>query len=493
MHIKKNHFILIIIVALLIGGVGSFFSLKLIGATAANQEKIDSANLTDLTEDEQQEIVDDSGESATFSKVVQAYGVIQDNYLEGADQDQLIEGAVQGMLATLEDPYSVYMDQATVKQFNEQIESSFEGIGAEVSMVDGKVTIVAPIKDSPAEQAGLKPNDQILKVDEENIEGLDLYDAVSKIRGEQGSEVTLEIQRPGTSNTIEVQLIRDDIPLETVYAETTEVDGKKAGIIEITSFSEDTANRFKEELTNLEEGGIEGLVIDVRGNPGGLLPSIQEILKNFITKDTPYMQIEDGDGKKERYFSELDNPKDYPISVLIDEGSASASEILAVSMKEAGNAEIIGTTSFGKGTVQQTIPMGDGSTIKLTLFKWLSPEGKWIHEEGVVPTIEVKQPAYFYVNPIQTEETYAYNDSNDSIKSAQLMLEGLGYTPKREDGYFSRDTETAVEQYQKDNDLEVTGEIDEVTAEKLQTSVIEKIRSGEDDIQKEKALEVLFN
>ncbi len=492
-QIKKNYLVLIIIGAVLIGGVGTFFSMQLLQETVLNEQNIDSENFVDLSEDEQQEILNDAGESTTFSKVMQAYSVIQDNYLEEADQDQLIEGAVEGMLATLDDPYSVYMDQETMDQFNEQIESSFEGIGAEVSMVDGKVTIVAPIKDSPAEQAGLKPNDQILKVDDESIEGLDLYDAVSKIRGEQGSEVTLEIQRPGATNTIKIELTRDDIPLETVYAETTEVDGKTAGIIEITSFSEDTADRFEEELTKLEDEGIEGLVIDVRGNPGGLLPSIQEILKNFIQKDTPYMQVEDGEGNKERYFSELDNAKDYPISVLIDEGSASASEILAISMKEAGNAEIVGATSFGKGTVQQTIPMGDGSTIKLTLFKWLSPEGNWIHEKGVEPTIEVKQPAYFYANPIQTEETYSYNDSNENIENAQIMLEGLGYKPNREDGYFSRDTQTAVEQYQAENDLEVTGEIDQATAEKLQTSVIEKIRSGEEDTQQEKALEVLFD
>ena len=493
-QIKKSYLVLIVIAAVLIGGTGTYFTMQLNQVSVTQDESVDdTSDLPDASEDQAEETSDDVNQMDILSKVMQAYTVIQDNYLEGADQQQLIEGAVQGMLQTLDDPYSVYMDQETMEKFNEQIESSFEGIGAEVSMVDGRVTIVAPIKDSPAEKAGLKPNDQILKVDDENIEGLDLYDAVSKIRGEQGSEVTLEILRPGASNTITVELIRDDIPLETVYTETRDVDGKKAGVIEITSFSEKTADRFKDELTKLEEEGIEGLVIDVRGNPGGLLPSIQQILKNFITEDTPYMQIEDGNGNRERYFSKLKNGKDYPISILIDEGSASASEILAVSMKEVGNAEIVGATSYGKGTVQQTVSMGDGSTIKLTLYKWLSPEGNWIHEKGVEPTIEVKQPAYFYVNPIQVEETYSYNDSDDNIASAQIMLKGLGYNQNREDGYFNRATQTALEQYQADNGLEVTGELTEETAQKLQTSVIEKIRSGEDDTQKERALEVLFN
>ena len=493
-QIKKSYLVLIVIVAVLIGGFSTYFTMQLNQLSVTQDESVDDTNdRPDTSENQEKATSDDVNQIGILSKVMQAYTVIQDNYLEGADQQQLIEGAVQGMLQTLDDPYSVYMDQETMEKFNEQIESSFEGIGAEVSMVDGRVTIVAPIKDSPAEKAGLKPNDQILKVNEENIEGLDLYDAVSKIRGEQGSKVTLEILRPGASNTITVELVRDDIPLETVYTETKDIDGKKAGIIEITSFSEKTAARFKEELTKLEEEGIEGLVIDVRGNPGGLLTSIQTILKNFITEDTPYMQIEDGTGTRERYFSKLKNGKDYPISILIDEGSASASEILAVSMKESGNAEIVGAKSYGKGTVQQTVSMGDGSTIKLTLYKWLSPEGNWIHEKGVVPTIKVKQPAYFYVNPIQVEETYSYNDSDDNIASAQVMLEGLGYKPNREDGYFNRDTQTALEQYQADNGLEVTGELTQETAQKLQTSVIEKIRSGEDDTQKEKALEVLFN
>ncbi len=480
-------------VAVLIGGVGTYFTMQLNQITLTEEESVNNTNDRQDTTEEQEETSDNINQPDVLSKVMQAYTVIQDNYLEGAEQQQLVEGAIQGMLKTLDDPYSVYMDRETMEQFNEQIESSFEGIGAEVSMADGRVTIVAPIKDSPAEKAGLKPNDQILKVNEESIEGLDLYDAVSKIRGEKGSEVTLEILRPGASSTITVELIRDEIPLETVYTETKDVEGKKAGIIEITSFSEKTAARFKEELNKLEEEGIEGLVIDVRGNPGGLLPSIQTILKNFITEDTPYMQIEDGNGNRERYFSKLENSKDYPISILIDEGSASASEILAVSMKEAGNAEVVGMKSYGKGTVQQTVSMGDGSTIKLTLYKWLSPEGKSIHETGVEPTIEVKQPAYFYANPIQTEETYSYNDSDDNIASAQVMLAGLGYNPNREDGYFNRDTQTALEQYQADNGLEVTGKLTEETAQKLQTSVIERIRSGKDDRQKEKALEVLFN
>ncbi len=486
------------IAALLLGAIGSFVGIQLAGLDdpkqITNQDQTQQ-NENGLTTEKQQELIDNMQSVDELSKISQAYQLIQDQYVQKIDDNKLIEGAIQGMLDSLDDPYSVYMDKETVEEFTHQIESSFEGIGAEVSMVEGKLTIIAPIKDSPAEAAGLMPNDQILKVDNETLTGLDLYEAVSKIRGEQGTKVSLEVQRPGVEESITVELVRDDIPVETVYSETTTVDGKKAGIIEITSFSEQTAQRFQEELNKLEEQGIAGLVIDVRGNPGGLLPVVQDILKLFITKDTPYLQIEDRDGEKSRYFSELENKKDYPISVLINEGSASASEILAVSMKEAGDYEVVGTTSFGKGTVQQTKPMGDGSTIKLTRFKWLSPDGNWIHEKGVEPTIQVEQPEYYYTNPIQFNEeqdSLAYNQSSDKIKNVQIILKGLGYDPEREDGYFSESTTQAVEAFQKANELPVTGEVDVETAEKLEVNIIEQIRSGEHDNQKAKALEVLF-
>ncbi|QDP41259.1 S41 family peptidase [Radiobacillus deserti] len=495
MHIKKQYIVLLLLAALLLGAAGSYFGVQL--ATSNNGDESNSSTsseerFVDLSPEEQQEFFSNMEGMGNMSKVAQAFSLIKESYLEKVEDKQLIEGAIQGMLDTLEDPYSVFMDKETVEDFNHQIESSFEGIGAEVSMVDGNVTIIAPIKDSPAEKAGLKPNDQIITVDGESLEGLDLYEAVSKIRGEQGSKVTLEVKRPGVTDHLTIELTRDDIPLETVYSDTKTVNGKKAGIIEITSFSENTAKSFNSALEELESQGIEGLVIDVRGNPGGLLTAVEDILKNFITKDQPYVQIEDRDGKKSRYFSELEDKKEYPISVLVDEGSASASEILAGAMKEAGGYDIVGTKTFGKGTVQQAVPMGDGSTIKLTMFKWLTPEGNWIHKKGVKPTLEVKQPEYFYTNPIQIEEPLTFNHTDQKIENAQIMLKGLGFDPGREDGFFSEDTVEAVEAFQASKDLEVTGEIDQQTADVLQTSIVEKIREEENDLQKQRALQALF-
>ena len=484
MKLQQIHIVLLLIGALLIGFAGGYAGMKF--------AQPDTGGTEDITSGEKKESGGPSSAlPAHMAKIAQAFALIQENYIEDVEDEQLIEGAIDGMLATLEDPHSSYMDVEVMQQFNEQIESSFEGIGAEVSMINGVVTIVAPIKNSPAEKAGLRPNDQVLSVDGESLEGLNLNEAVAKIRGEKGTTVVLEIVRQGVSEPFEVSIVRDEIPVETVYHQIEEVDGKKTGILEITNFSENTFKEFEEQLNMLEEEGIDGLVIDVRGNPGGLLNVIEDILGLFVPKDMPYLQIEDADGNKQPFYSNLDEKKDYPISVLIDEGSASASEILAVALKEMGY-DVVGHSSFGKGTVQQAVPLGDGSSIKITTNKWLSPNGEWIHEKGVEPTIEVDQPDYYYTTPIAIEEPLKLDQSDEAIENMQIMLSGIGYDTGRKDGYFNEQTEEAVKQFQKDNDLEVTGVVDEETAGLIEAKVVEHIRNGENDLQLEKALEELY-
>ena len=484
-HLKKQQIILILVGALIIGFGGAYFGIQL---AQSNQTQ----DTNDLAINNAGDLNRPAETPKNMDKIAQAYQLIEQNYLKDVEGMQLIEGAIQGMLDTLDDPYSTYMDVETMKGFNETIESSFEGIGAQVSMVDDTVTIIAPIKGSPAEKSGLRPNDQILSVNKENVRGLDLYEAVEKIRGKKGSEVVLKIQRSGVSDPFNVTVTRDEIPLETVHSKMKTVDGKKTGIIEITTFSENTAEDFKKQLADLEDKGMEGLVIDVRGDPGGLLSAVENILKEFIPEDMPMVQIEDSDGNKEPHYSKLKEKKPYPINVLINEGSASASEILAIAMKEAGY-DVVGTKSFGKGTVQKAIPFGDGSTIKLTFFKWLSPKGNWIHEKGIKPTIKVKQPDYFYTNPIQVEDDpLTYNHTGEKIKNIQIMLEGLGYGPGRKDGYFNKETAEAVKAFQSDNDLKATGEVDKDTARLIETKIVEKVRSGKDDKQLEKALNSLY-
>lgn len=489
MNFRKQQIIFVVFVALVFSGIGLYAGMTLSpspepqegqGNISNNEKDINNKN-TNNNEVEYEDL----------EKVSQALKLIQEHYIEEVEDKDLIEGAIHGMLGILNDPYSSYMDDEMTERFTEQIESSFEGIGAEVTMINGKVTIVAPIKDSPAEASGLRPNDRILKIDHESIEGLDLNEAVEKIRGERGTEVVLEIERDGIAETFEVTIVRAEIPIETVFARIDESHGRKTGVLELTTFSQTTADEFFTELEKMEEAGIDGLVIDVRGNPGGLLNSIEDILRDFIPKDIPYIQTEDRTGDRIPFYSDLEEMKAYPISVLIDEGSASASEILAVAMKEVGY-DVVGLNSFGKGTVQNAMPMGDNSTLKLTIYKWLSPEGNWIHEVGVAPTVEVRQPDYYYSNPVQIESPFKLDDNSSRIENIQIMLKGLGYDIDRTDGYFDQSTEKAVESFQGEKDLKVDGIIDEETASMIEADIIDKIRNKEDDLQLKKAIEVLY-
>jgi carboxyl-terminal processing protease len=463
------------------------------GGTYAGMKWLDNksdSNLIDHTNQAPGATVTEGENHTDLKKVEQAYDLILQRYVEKVEDKQLIEGAIQGMLATLDDPYSVYMNKDTAQQFSQSLDSSFEGIGAEVSESDGKIIIVSPFKNSPAEKAGIKPNDQIIKVDDTSVEGLGLYDATLKIRGKKGTKVKLEIVRTGVKEPITLTVVRDEIPIETVHSSVKMENGEKIGYLEITSFAEKTAEDFRKQLKDLEKDGIKGLVIDVRGNPGGLLDSVEEILKEFVTKKKPYVQIQMRDGQKKRYFSSLKDPKNYPVVVLVDKGSASASEILAGALKEAEGYQVIGETTFGKGTVQQAVPMGDGSNIKLTLFKWLTPDGNWIHKEGVKPDVEVKQSELYQVHPMQIEKTLTIEMNNDQVKNAQMILKGLGYDPGRMDGYFNSRTELSVKAFQRRHNLNPTGEIDKQTAEKLEAEVVKEMKNEENDRQLQTALKL---
>lgn len=433
----------------------------------------------------------DSGNQADLEKIKQAFQLIYNHYVEEVDQNTLTEGAIQGMLSVLKDPYSVYMDKKKAEQFNDSLDSSFEGIGAEISKIDGKIIIVSPFKNSPAEKAGLKPYDQIIKVDGKDVTNDDLYDVTLKIRGKKGTYVTLEILREGINKPIKIEVKRDTIPIETVYSNIEQVENYKIGYIEITSFSKDTGKDFAKQLKQLEKEKITGLIIDVRGNPGGFLSSVQEIASQLVTAKKPYVQIEERNGDREQFYSKLQEKKNYPIVVLTDQGSASASEILAAALKEGEGYPTIGERTFGKGTVQQQISLRDGSHIKLTLYKWLTPNGEWIHGKGIEPNIEVTQPELFQRQPINIETMLKREMNNEQVKNVQILLKSLGYEPGRMDGYYNQSTETAVKVFQEENRLPVTGVIDQKTAEALEKKALHETEKKENDRQLQMALKYL--
>lgn len=429
-----------------------------------------------------------TAEELDLAKIQKAYELIKESYVEDVEPKKLIEGAVEGMLASLEDPYSVYMNQEKAEQFKNTLDSSFEGIGAEVTEMDGKIIIVAPFKNSPAEKSGLKPYDEIVSVDGEDVTGLDVYEVTLKIRGEKGTKVQLGIVREGVKEPLTIEVVRDTIPIETVFSKVFENDNKKIGYIEITSFSRDTSKDFKQQLAELEKQGIDGLIIDVRGNPGGLLTSVEEIASEFVSDDKPILQIENRDKGREKIFSKSKEKKSYPAAVLTDRGSASASEILAAALKEAEGYPIIGERTFGKGTVQQQIELEDKSNIKLTMYKWLTPDGNWIHQKGIEPDVPVEQADLYELHPLQVNEPLHVDMNNEQVKYAQLILKNLGLEPGRVDGYFNETTEAAVRLFQEENDLPVTGRIDEKTANAMEEKIREKQENVKNDRQLQMAL-----
>ncbi|AUM66943.1 MULTISPECIES: S41 family peptidase [Brevibacillus] len=432
------------------------------------------------------------GSPKDFAKLQEVYKIIKSRYVHEVADDKLMEGAINGMISALDDPYSDYMDPEAAAEFNASLNSSFEGIGAEVTMKNGKLTIVSPIKTSPAEKAGLRPNDQVLSVNGESLEGLDLHKAVGKIRGPKGTKATLKILRTGNPEPITVVIVRDDIPIETVHSSILESNGKKIGKLEMTSFASATADDFNRELAELEKKGIQGLIIDVRGNPGGYLKATTSISEVLIPNKAKIVEISYGNNNEqiETFYSKADKGKPYPITVLIDGGSASASEILAGALSESAGAKLVGEKTFGKGTVQNTMEMKDKSQLKLTIAKWLTPKGEWIHKKGIQPDEVVTQPDYFKATQLPHDKVLSRDMNGIEVKNLQLILEGLQLKPDRLDGYYDASTEAAVKKFQQAHKLEVTGKVDQKTGLAMQNALIKVMRDPNNDRQLQRALEI---
>lgn len=425
-------------------------------------------------------------ERAEFEKVYDAFDALKKDYYVEVEDNTLIEGAVNGMLDSLEDPYTDYMTVKEAGDFNESLSSSFQGIGAEVQDRNGQIMIVTPIKNSPAEKAGLLPHDIILSVDGENIEGKTTSEAVALIRGEKGTEVTLMIKR-GDGAPIEVKIKRDDIPIETVYGEMLE-DG--IAHVQITSFSEKTAEELQAVLDSFTD--MKGIVLDMRQNPGGYLDQAMLMASLFVEEGKPIYQIQLRNQKPEIFYAQGGKKYDVPVTVLIDKGSASASEIVAAALQESAGAKVIGEQSFGKGTMQtvhqfQVKNKKDGSEMKYTQGKWLTPLGNWINEKGIKPDVAVNMPTYAslpYVSPsVEMKEGMV----SEQVKAVQEMLTVLGYEAGKIDGSFDEELTQIVKQFQVDQKLEQTGVITGDTTLAIMEQLREKIKT--DDPQLKRAAE----
>ncbi len=345
-----------------------------------------------------------------LKKVVDTYYAIVDNYYGELDKDSLIDGAVEGMISSVGDSFTSYSDTDSAISFNETINGTYEGVGLSIATLnDGTITVIEVFDDSPAYKAGIKVGDIILKVDGESYEGKSGSDISNYVKNSGKDKVILTIKRDDKEEDITVNLSKVDIPY--VSGELLEKDGKKIGYIDISLFSSNSYKQFKNKLDKLEKDNIDGLIIDVRDNSGGYLTSVTDICNLFLEKGKIIYQLEDSKGKVLKKDTTKEK-RSYDIVVLINGASASASEILASTIKESYGGEVVGTNSFGKGTVQQTKKLLDGSMIKYTTQKWLTPDGNFINEVGVTPTKEVELDSKYFENPIHEND----NQLQEAIK-----------------------------------------------------------------------------
>ncbi|MBS4194416.1 lmo1851 family serine protease [Lederbergia citri] len=425
-------------------------------------------------------------ERKEFSKLYEAFDMLDEKYFEKVDHKKLIDGAISGMVKALDDPYSDYMTKEENEKFQESIAASFQGIGAEIQEQNGDIVVVSPIKGSPAEKAGIKPNDKIITVDDKNIQGMTANEAVLLIRGEKGTNVTLGIQRPENPEMIKMTITRDDIPINTVYAEMLDNGVAK---IQITTFSKHTYDDLAVALKEMQSKGMKSLIVDLRRNPGGLLDQAIEIANLFVPEGKNIVQVEYRDGTVEKTVAQSGKKIDVPTVVLIDKGSASASEILAGAVSETSNIPLIGEKSFGKGTVQTANDFNDGSNVKYTMAKWLTPNGNWIHKKGIEPNYKVSLPEYANVSYIDPDKKLHESSASNDVKSAEEMLNALGYKPGKIDGFYDSETEKAVKEFQNAEKLKKDGILTGETTIKLMNKLSEHIQKN--DPQVKKAIEVL--
>jgi carboxyl-terminal processing protease len=326
--------------------------------------------------------------------------IVDSHYVDETVPKKLIYGALKGLLASL-DPYSQFLTPESHKDIQVETEGKFGGIGIEVSVKDGVLTVISPISRTPAAKAGMKPGDRIAKIDSKSTRGLSLDDCVKLLRGKPGSIVNLTIVREDESRMLDIAITRDIVKVESIEYAT--FINKGIGYIRISEFQEQTPTDFEKELINLERTGLEGLIIDLRNNPGGLFPEAIRVAELFVPQGQLIVSTRGRliDQNAEYVSKGPLEKKSYPIVILINKGSASASEVMAGALQDHQLAVILGEQSFGKGSVQTVIPMRDGSALRLTTSKYYTPNGIAIHGIGLAPDVLVKYQDLYEVDKVK--------------------------------------------------------------------------------------------
>lgn len=363
---------LITILLMVIVGTAAFFGGSLFGSL--NSDKVIS-NETPAASDD------------TFDKLFEVRDILNSQYYQNIDQDVLLEGAIKGMVNAVGDPYTVFFNPDEYKDFNDDGAGNYVGIGVIVGIREDKIVVITPFEGSPAFKAGLRSGDFITKVEGVEYKGTELDKAVSVIKGEEGKPVTLTIMRDGVEE--DVTIVRASITVVNVESEMLEGD---IGHVTMLQFSDDTARQVREAMEELKGQGAKGYILDLRGNPGGYLDEAVDVASLFVEKGKTILYTLDKYEQKKEYQSIGGDFIGVPLVVLIDEGSASASEVVSGALKDYKAATLVGQKSFGKGIVQMVFNVGSEEGVKITVSSYYSPNGINIHGEGIVPDVEVMIP-----------------------------------------------------------------------------------------------------
>lgn len=333
-----------------------------------------------------------------LSKFYEVYETLLDNYYDDVDKYELIDNAIDGMISSVGDIYTGYSNADNAESFNELVSGIYEGIGCTIQLQEDGVKIIEVFDDSPAKKSGLNVGDIIVKVDDIDVSSdTNVVELSNYIKSESNGKIDMVVLRDGKEK--KVNLVRDKVEQPVVTSSTYEKNGKKIGYLNISIFSSGAAKQFEKKLSDLEKEDINGLVIDVRDNNGGYLTTVTDIVSQLLPKGNIIYQVEKND-EVEVTTDKTAKHREYPIAVLVNSNSASASEILASAIKESYAGFVVGTNTYGKGTVQQVKQLSDGSMIKYTVEHWLTPDGNWINDVGVEPTDIVELNEIYYSSPI---------------------------------------------------------------------------------------------
>lgn len=326
-------------------------------------------------------------QSIDFSNFWETWDTLKKNYVGKVDEQKMVNGAIEGMVSSLGDPYTTYMPRDVNSQFQEDISGHFEGIGIEITQKDNKITVVAPIDGSPAARAGMLAKDEIVSVNGKSTDGIAVDDVVNMIRGKSGTSVTLSVKRVGQDKPIEFKIKRDTINIKSV---TWEVKDGSIGYIKVTQFGDDTFQLFNQAIDALKAKQVKGVVIDLRNNPGGLL-NVAEDMISLVVKPGVVVKTKDKTGRvTEERTTRIAKMLNEKMVVLVNGGSASASEIFAGAVQDYNRATVVGEKTFGKGSVQELTELPNGASIKVTTAKWLTPNGRIIDKKGIEPDVKVE-------------------------------------------------------------------------------------------------------